>query len=69
MVKIRKRLPMFWLVSGLMISPGIVSAQTVAQLVEGAKKEGQLVVTGARGQWAGSRARRRWKRLSTKPTA
>ena len=42
MVKIQKRLPMFWVVIGLIIFPDIVAAQTVSQLVDGAKKEGQL---------------------------
>lgn len=53
MVKIKKRLPMFWVVIGLIIFPGIVAAQTVSQLVEGAKKEGQLVLSWGTGTMGG----------------
>ncbi|HEY7220152.1 MAG TPA: ABC transporter substrate-binding protein [Candidatus Binatia bacterium] len=53
MIKIRKHLPMFVLAIGTMISPTALCAQTVAQLVEGAKKEGQLVLSWGTGTMGG----------------
>src|SRR6266496_3435501 len=53
MAKITKLLPIFWLVIGLMIVPIAVSAQTQAQLVEGAKKEGQLILSWGTGTMGG----------------
>ena len=53
MAKITKLLPIFWLVIGLMIVPIAVSAQTQAQLVEAAKKEGQLILSWGTGTMGG----------------
>ncbi len=49
----RKLLPVFCLIVGVMIAPATVFSQTVAQLVEGAKKEGQLVLSWGTGTMGG----------------
>src|SRR2546425_10608879 len=53
MVKITKLLPIFWVVFGLVIVPVTSFAQTLAQLVEGAKKEGQLILSWGTGTMGG----------------
>jgi iron(III) transport system substrate-binding protein len=53
MITPQKQLPMFSLVIGLMSMPVGVSAQTLSQLVEGAKKEGQLILSWGTGTMGG----------------
>jgi ABC-type Fe3+ transport system substrate-binding protein len=54
MISAKTFLPIFLLmVIGLVIVPIAVSAQTLAQLVEGAKKEGQLVLSWGTGTMGG----------------
>ena len=44
-------------------------AQTRAQLIEGAKKEGQLILSWGTGTMGGIDGGGRWRRASTKPMA
>ena len=53
MIQAKIVLHMLVLVIGVVIAPTVVSAQTVAQLVEGAKKEGQLVLSWGTGTMGG----------------
>ena len=53
MIMPKRLIPVFCLVVGLMIVPVAVGAQTLAQLVDGAKKEGQLVLSWGTGTMGG----------------
>jgi len=53
MISDKTLLPILWIVIGLVIMPIAVSAQTLAQLVEGAKKESQLVLSWGTGTMGG----------------
>ena len=53
MIKAIKTLQIFALVIGLMSIPVGVSAQTLPQLIEGAKKEGQLILSWGTGTMGG----------------
>ena len=53
MISAKTFLPIVWIVIGLVIVPIAVSAQTQAQLVEGAKKEGQLILSWGTGTMGG----------------
>jgi ABC-type Fe3+ transport system substrate-binding protein len=53
MMSAKTFLPILWMVIGLVIVPIAVSAQTLAQLVESAKKEGQLILSWGTGTMGG----------------
>jgi ABC-type Fe3+ transport system substrate-binding protein len=53
MLSLRKLIPPVCLIVGLMIVPAAVGAQTLAQLVDGAKKEGQLALSWGTGTMGG----------------
>ena len=68
MVSLRLLSALCVLTIGLALSTADGFAQTRAQLIEGAKKEGHLILSWAPALWAASRGRRRWRKLSTRPT-
>jgi len=49
----RKLAPIFCLVIGFMVVPAVLLAQSLAQLVDGAKKEGQLTLSWGTGTMGG----------------
>jgi ABC-type Fe3+ transport system substrate-binding protein len=53
MTRRTKLLPIFWLVVAIAIAPSTLFAQTLAQLIDGAKKEGQLVLSWGTGTMGG----------------
>ena len=53
MIMQKRLVPVFCLVVGLMIVPAGVGAQTLAQLVDGAKKEGQIILSWGTGTMGG----------------
>lgn len=53
MFKTRRSVSIFAIITGLIGVPVVVCAQTVAQLVDGAKKEGQLVLSWGTGTMGG----------------
>jgi ABC-type Fe3+ transport system substrate-binding protein len=53
MVTPRKLAAIFCLIIGFIIAPVVVFAQTLAQLVDGAKKEGQIVLSWGTGTMGG----------------
>src|ERR1041384_5875774 len=53
MMSSRKWIPAAFLLCGLMFVPFAANAQTLAQLMDGAKKEGQLVLSWGTGTMGG----------------
>jgi ABC-type Fe3+ transport system substrate-binding protein len=53
MKEVKKQMPLFCLVLAIAVPPAGAFAQTLAQLVEGAKKEGQLLLSWGTGTMGG----------------
>ncbi|HEX7233040.1 MAG TPA: hypothetical protein VF452_21835, partial [Candidatus Binatia bacterium] len=53
MITCKKILSFSWLVAAIALAPSAIYAQTLAQLMDGAKKEGQLVLSWGTGTMGG----------------